>query len=411
MNHSMNFTVEYEILGKKNKKKTIKTELTAHDVLIEKFQDGMKLEKHEVPFKSFVKNFGATLAYIMGGTKTATVVNAAGTAVDASTILSVSEAAITATHSRRGIYIGDKGVNAINSGSIGAVSASVIKSFLTCPIGNTVQKSDIWLKRRIEASSASVATKVSYGAMSITIPSDDTVKITRRFYNSRGSSIKVSEIGLGTQNTITGAAYFVNKNILLARDVFAYDLTLADQQYLDITYSFSLPSGGYLTNNLIVMLANLFKNNSIAYSYKTVSGIVPINPPTLTGLTVMGIADNTDYGIQVGEQFTTNSPYDYKLENDISNSVLDRSATTYLNLLTETNTSTKFGFQREFTNVDSSSVTIKEASLQIKDQDNKGIVLARFPINSITLNPTDILRIKVYFEFPVSSTVYVTEEV
>jgi len=410
MNHSVNFAVEYEILGKNKKKKTVVSKLVANDVLVEKFQGDMKLEKHAVPFKSFVKNFGATLAYILGGTKTNTVVNAGGTTQDASTILSVSEAAITATHSRRGIYIGDKAANTVVAASYSAVSASTSKSFLTGAVGNSVQKSDVFLKRRIEASSASVATKVSYGAVSITIPSENTVKITRRFYNTRGTSIKINEVGLGTQNVITGAAYFVDHNILLARDTMAYDVTLADQQYLDITYSFSLPEGGYLTNNLIVMLANLFKNSPTGYSYKTVSGTTPINPPPLTGLTVMGIADNTDYGIQVGGTYTSHSSYDYKLEADISNAVLDRSATTYLDLLTETNTSTKFGFQRDFTNVGTVPVTVKEGCLNVEDQDNKGILLARFPINGIELSANDILRIKVYFEFPVVTTNYVTQE-
>lgn len=410
MNHSVNFAVEYEILGKNKKKKTVVSKLVANDILVEKFQGDMKLEKHEVPFKSFVKNFGATLAYIFGGTKTGTIVDAKGTAQDASTFLSVSEGAITNTHSRRGIYIGDKGANAVNAASWTIVAASQSKSFLTGNVGNSVQKSDTFLKRRIEASSASVATKVRYDAVSITIPEDNTVKITRRFYNGRGSSIKINEVGLGTQNVITGAAYFVDHNILLARDTMAYDVILADQQYFDITYSFSLPEGGYLTNNLIVMLANLFKNSSIGYSYKTVSGTTSINPPPLTGLTVMGIADNTDYGIQVGETYTSHSPYDYKLEANISNSVLKRSATTYLDLLTETNTSTKFGFQRDFTNVDTVPVMIKEGSLNIKDLDDKGILLARFPINGIELSANDILRIKVYFEFPVVTTNYVTQE-
>ena len=409
MNHSVNFAVEYEILGKNKKKKTVVSKLVANDILVEKFQGDMKLEKHEVPFKSFVKNFGATLAYIFGGTKTGTIVDAKGTAQDASTFLSVSEGAITNTHSRRGIYIGDKGANAVNAASWTIVAASQSKSFLTGNVGNSVQKSDTFLKRRIEASSASVATKVRYDAVSITIPEDNTVKITRRFYNGRGSSIKINEVGLGTQNA-TGAGYFVDHNILLARDIFQYDLTLADQQYLDITYSFSLPEGGYLTNNLIVLLANLFKNNNGAYDYKTVSGVINTGVVAFNAMTVTAPADDTDYGIQVGTQYTTSSPYDYKLERDIANSKLDRSATTYLNLLTETNISTKFGFQRDFTNVDTVPVMIKEGSLNIKDLDDKGILLARFPINGIELSANDILRIKVYFEFPVVTTNYVTQE-
>ena len=63
MNHSMDFSIEYEILGKSKKKKVVTTQLTANNVLLEKYDiRGMKRGTVEVPFKSFVRNFGVILA-------------------------------------------------------------------------------------------------------------------------------------------------------------------------------------------------------------------------------------------------------------------------------------------------------------------------------------------------------------
>jgi len=403
MNHHMNVIIETEVLGKKGTKKKIQSTMRVEDILVEKYQNGgMKLASYKIPFKSFVKNFGTTLSYIMGSATTTGVNIANGASQAASTFMSVSEAAITNIHSRRGLYIGDNLENTVAAASTALVSASTSKSFLTGAVGRTTSKNDTFIGRRIEASSASVATKVSYGAMSITISTDDRVTLKRRFYNSRGSAITIGEIGLGTQNVIS-AGYFVDHNILLARDVTSRPFDLEDQQYLDITMEFSVPTTGYLTTNFIVMLANLFKNSTTGYNYKTVSGIAPVNAPLLTGLSVKAIADDTDYGIQLGSRFDSFSIYDYKLINLHSNSVLDRSATTFINDLNTYNTTTRFGFQRDFTNVGTSKLEIAEGSLQIKDQDDKGILISRFPTGEIDLDPNDILRVKFYFDFPVSA--------
>lgn len=405
MNHHMNVIIETEVLGKKGTKKKIQSTMRVEDILVEKYQNGgMKLASYKIPFKSFVKNFGTTLSYIMGSATTTGVNTANGASQAASTFMSVSEAAITNIHSRRGLYIGDNLENdGIAAASTALVSASTSKSFLTGAVGRVTSKNDTFIGRRIEASSASVATKVSYGAMSITIPSDDKVKLTRRFYNSRGSSITIGEIGLGTQNKI-GAGYFVDHNILLARDVTSRAFDLEDQQYLDITMEFSVPTTGYLTTNFIVMLANIFKNNDGAYNYKTVSGKIPTGTVTFgVGTSVNAVADNTDRGIQLGTRFDNFSIYDYKLLNILSNSVLDRSGTIFINDLNTYNTTTRFGFQRDFTNVGTTKLEIAEGSLQIADNDDKGIVIARFPTGEIDLDPNDILRVKFYLDFPVSA--------
>lgn len=404
MNHHMNVIIETEVLGKKGTKKKIQSTMRVEDILVEKYQNGgMKLANYKIPFKSFVKNFGTTLSYIMGSATTTGVNIANGASQAASTFMSVSEAAITNTHSRRGLYIGDNGyTTGIVSASVALVSASTSKSFLKGAVGRETLKTDTFIGRRIEASSASVATKVSYGAMSITIPTDDTVRLTRRFYNSRGSAITIGEIGLGTQNA-TGAGYFVDHNILLARDV-ASPFELDDQQYLDITMEFSVPTSGYLTTNFIAMLANIFKNNNGAYNYKNVNGTIPTGTVAFgVGTNVNAVADNTNRGLQLGTRFDVFSIYDYKLLNIIPNATLDRSGTTFINELNTYNTTTRFGFQRDFTNVGTSRLEIAEGSLQIADDDDVGIVISRFPTGEIDLDPNDILRVKFYFDFPVSA--------
>ena len=404
MNHHMNVIIETEVLGKKGTKKKIQSTLTVEDILVEKYQNGgMKLASYKIPFKSFVKNFGTTLSRIMGSATTTGVNTANGASQAASTFMSVSEAAITNIHSRRGLYIGDNLENTVAAASTALVSASTSKSFLTGAVGRTTSKNDTFIGRRIEASSASVATKVSYGAMSITIPSDDRVKLTRRFYNSRGSAITIGEIGLGTQNVIS-AGYFVDHNILLARDVTSRPFDLEDQQYLDITMEFSIPTTGYLTTNFVVMLANIFKNNDGAYNYKNVNGTIPTGVTTFTvGTDVKAGADDVNRGLQLGSRFDNFSIYDYKLLSIIGNATLDRSATTFINDLNTYNTTTRFGFQRDFTNVGSSRLEIAEGSLQIKDDSDDGIVISRFPTGEIDLDPNDILRVKFYFDFPVSA--------
>ena len=408
MNHHMNVIIETEVLGKKGTKKKIQSTMRVEDILVEKYQNGgMKLASYKIPFKSFVKNFGTTLSYIMGSATTTGVNTANGASQAASTFMSVSEAAINnstnSIHSRRGLYIGDNLENTVAAASTALVSASTSKSFLTGAVGSKTSKNDTFIGRRIEASSASVATKVSYGAMSITISTDDRVTLKRRFYNSRGSAITIGEIGLGTQNVIS-AGYFVDHNILLARDVTSRPFDLEDQQYLDITMEFSIPTTGYLTTNFVVMLANIFKNNDGAYNYKNVNGTIPTGITTFTvGTDVKAGADDVNRGLQLGSRFDNFSIYDYKLLSIIGNATLDRSATTFINDLNTYNTTTRFGFQRDFTNVGTSKLEIAEGSLQIKDDSDDGIVIARFPTGEIDLDPNDILRVKFYFDFPVSA--------
>lgn len=412
MNHSINFNVKYEILGKKNKTKEFSTEIQAHDLELSIGDKGMTLSKHKVPFKSFVKNFGVILAKVFGITSSGALKYASGGATTGYTVtsfLNVSEAALTASRARRGIFIGDKGANSINGASLGAITTGTSVSLwaITGNVQNSVQKGDAWLKRRLEANTANAATGISYGANSIVIENDTTVKITRRFYNNSGKTIKVNEIGLGGSLTNTPLAAIV----LLARDIMTYDLSWLDGQYLDISYRFTVSSG--LTNNFIVMLANLLSGTLTKYSYLNASG----NSDTMTTLTNFYIdrAAGTDtYGIVIGQSNESGiSPYDYKLENEWNHGTTEPyfaySDTSSINNIDTLNSTTKFGFYRDFTCKGTSAKEVAEAGIALQSQGNKAIFIARFPINGIVCNPEDVLRVSVYFDFPVSSTLYVAE--
>lgn len=413
MNHSINFNVEYEILGKKNKTNKFTTQIQAHDLELSIGEKGMTLSNHKVPFKSFVKNFGSLLAKLFGATSVEPLKYASGATTGAYTVASfmnVSEAALTASRARRGIYIGDKGANSYNGASLGAITTGTSVSLwaITGNVQNSVQKGDNWLKRRLEADTTSADTGIVYGANSVVMENDTTVKITRRFYNGSGKTVKVNEIGLGGTRT---TAVVLSAIVLLARDTTAYDVSVLTGQYIDISYRFTVASG--LTNNFVVMLANLLSGTLGKYSYINNAG----STNTLTTATKFSMnrtgGDDT-YGIHIGETNEAGiSSYDYKLENQWAHGTTEPffaySATNYIDNLNTSNSTTKFGFYRDFTCKGTSSKEVAEAGIFLQSEEAKGICVARFPINGIVCNPEDVLRVSVYFDFPVSTTTYVTE--
>jgi len=413
MNHSINFNVEYEILGKKNKQKKFTTQIQAHDLELSIGEKGMTLSNHKVPFKSFVKNFGSLLAKLFGATSVEPLKYASGGATSAYTVasfLNVSEAALSVSRARRGIFIGDKGANSFNGASLGAITTGTSVSLwaITGNVQNSVQKGDTWLKRRLEADTTSADTGITYGSNSVIMENDTTVKITRRFYNGSGKTVKVNEIGLGGSRTNAVALAAI---VLLARDTMAYDISVLDGQYIDISYRFTVTSG--LTNNFVVMLANLLSGTLGKYSYLNANG----SSDTLTSAVKFYInraVGDDSYGIHIGQTNEAGiSSYDYKLENQWAHGTTEPyfaySDTNYIDNLNTSNATTKFGFYRDFTCKGTSSKEVAEAGIALQSEAAKGIYIARFPINGIVCNPEDVLRVSVYFDFPVSTTTYVTE--
>lgn len=403
MNHSMEFHVEYQILGKK--KKTVSTKLEAQDVKIEKYDKrGMKLEEHNVPFKSFVRNFGVILGRALHGATswTAGVRTATNASLASPVMMRATEAAISASRAKSGIFIGDNNLNSLNTASIGTINSySDGKTFLTGVARNVHSKADYFLARRIEAhtTTASAPSAVEYGANSITVVNSNTVQIKRRFFNDRGAtSLKVAEFGLATYKGSDG----VKGSILLARDVFNTSITLTDEQYLDVTYSFSLPSTNYLNTNFINMLANLFTNAN-TYGVTNTAGITNLAPGFHTAITFKGGA-NSDYGIMIGFDDAGVTPYNssYKLESIYANAVMQRSSMTFLNDLDSSTSTTKFGFQRDFTNVSANQVLVNEMGLYTELAGSTYCMIGRTTFNSLAVDPNDVLRVKVYFNFPVS---------
>jgi len=412
MNHSINFNVKYEILDKKKKTKEFSTKIQAHDLELSIGEKGMTLSNHKVPFKSFVRNFGLLMSKIFGSGSLGSLKYASGgatTVYTATNFLTVIEAALSASRARRGIYIGDKGANSINGASLGAITTGTSVSLwaITGNVQNSVQKGDTWLKRRLEADTTSADTGITYGTNSVVMENDTTVKITRRFYNGSGKTVKVNEIGLGGSKTTTGLAAIV----LLARDTTAYDVSVLTGQYIDITYRFTVASG--LTNNFIVMLANLLSGTISKYSYINTNG-APDTLTTLAKFSLNQVATQDSWGIIIGQTNEAGiSSYDYKLENEYSHGAtepyFDYGATEVINNIDTSNSTTKFGFYRDFTCKGTSSKEVAEAGLALESETAKPIFIARFPINGIVCNPEDVLRVSVYFDFPVSTTTYVTE--
>lgn len=412
MNHSINFNVKYEILDKKKKSKEFTTKIQAHDLELSIGEKGMTLSNHKVPFKSFVRNFGLLMSKVFGSGSLGSLKYASGgatTVYTATNFLTVSEAALSASRARRGIYIGDKGANSFNGASLGAITTGTSVSLwaITGNVQNSVQKGDTWLKRRLEADTASADTGITYGSNSVIMENDTTVKITRRFYNGSGKTVKVNEIGLGGSKTTTGLAAIV----LLARDTMAYDISVLDGQYIDISYRFTVASG--LTNNFIVMLANLLSGTLSKYSYTNTNG-APDTLTTLSKFSLNQVATQDSWGIIIGQTNEAGiSSYDYKLENEYSHGAtepyFDYGATEVINNIDTSNSTTKFGFFRDFTCKGTSSKEVAEAGLALESETAKPIFIARFPINGIVCNPEDVLRVSVYFDFPVSTTTYVTE--
>lgn len=410
MNHSMDFSIEYEVLGKSKKKKVVTTQLTANNVLLEKYDiRGMKLGTVEVPFKSFVRNFGVILARALHGTTgwTAGIKTASGASAASPVVMTATEGAITTIRSKSGIFIGDNNLNSVAAASVGTTLSYIDgKNFIQSPGGRTtVGKSDYFLGRRIEANTttASSPTGVDYGANSITILDNNTIQIKRRFFQYRGvTPIKVAEFGLGTYKGSGGLA----GTILLARDTFSTAIELGYEQYLDVTYSFTLPSNQELNTNFICMLANLFSNSN-AYSVVLTSGAVNTAPGFHTAVDFKAAAD-AEYGIVVGYQDgKITAPYynSYKLENPILNAVLDKGAVTFINELDTYSDTTRFGFYRDFTNVDTSQVSVNEIGLYTKISATYCMIARSTLPTNVNIDVGDVLRVKVYFNFPVASTV------
>jgi len=409
MNHDLNFTVEYGVLGKKTKKITSQFQVENIEAVIG--DRGMTIKRIKVPFRSFVKNFAVGFAKALGSANTTGLKNPNNASIAASTCIGVSEGAITATHSRKGIWIGDKSVNSVNAASISAVTASTIDSFLTGNVGESVEKNDIWLKRRIEASSASVATKVAYGAVGFEVLSESSFRVKRRFFNGRGTTIKIAEVGLGAGYDNT--KWMDESSILFARDMFQTPITLEDQQYLDIYYTFTLSSTGYLTSNFLYMFANMLRSNSTSVfsTLHTLKDRTGVWQTSNNSYSVLGAADDTEVGIQLGEVFENRSIFTaYKLNREIANTVLDRSAVTFINEFATGSVSTKFGFQRDFTNISANTVIVEEGGLSnAPSAAGKAIYLSYFPLDAV-VDPNDVLRVKIYFEMPVSERNYITLE-
>lgn len=413
MNHSMDFYVEYEILGKNKSKKKVSTRLEAQDVKLEKYDKrGMKLQEESVPFKSFVRNFGVILARALHGATswTAGVNTASGVSVAALKVFTATEAAMSASRSKSGVWIGDNGLNIVAAASIGTTKFYADgDSFITGVNRSTVAKSDYFLARRIEAqtTTASAKSAVTYGANSVTVVDSNKLQIKRRFFNDRGTvPLKVAEFGLGTYKTTGGVA----GSILLARDTFATSIVLTDEQYLDVTYSFSLPTTNYLNTNFINMLANLFLNTDAYGVLDTTGG--PFDAPDFQTAILFKAAVDADYGIMVGNNDNAVQPYlnSYKLESAFSNAVMQKGAMSFLNELDTSTSTTKFGFQRDITNLSSDSVEVGEMGLYTSLGGSDYCMIARTTFSQLIVDPNDVLRVKVYFNFPVASTTEPTLE-
>lgn len=411
MNHSMEFIVESEVLGK-NKKQTQKTIFEAQDVVLDKYDiRGMKLGAVRVPFKSFVRNFGIILARALHGSSgwTRGVVSASGASIASPAVFTATEGAVTTKRTLSGIFLGDNGLNTVNAASVGTTKSYADgKSFIEGFSRSTVGKSDYFLGRRIEnqTTTASAKSGIDYGANSVTVVSGNILKIKRRFFQYRSSlNVKVAEFGLGTYSGTGGLA----GSVLVARDAFSTAVDLGYEQYLDVTYSFTLPSDNQLNTNFINMLANLFSNAN-AYSVIQTDGITNTTPAFHTSIDFKAAAD-AEYGIVAGFDDNFVSPYlgSFKLENMITNATLDKGAVTFIDEIDLSSATTRFGFYRDFTNVTSNQVSINEAGLYIFKTPNY-IMIARSLFNTMTLDENDVLRIKTYFNFPVTSAVAPTLE-
>lgn len=413
MNHSIKFNAEYEILGKKKKK--FSSEITAHDIEIDIIDREMVIAKHKTPFKSFVKNFAVALAKIFGNSATSSesLKYASGTATTgylATNFLCVSEGALSASRARRGIFIGDKEANSYNGASIGSIKTGTSPTLhvITGQVQNQVQKSDVFLKRRLEANTASCTSGIYYGANSITIENDTTVKIVRRFRNNSGKTIKINEIGLGSGKP----SMPISGIVLLARDIMAYDISVLNGQYIDITYRFTVGNG--LTTNFAVLLANLFSGTLSGKYYVNGNG----SSDTITNTNYFSIdraAGADSYGITIGSGDNSRpSIYDKSLENQWSHGTIEPyfaySDTSPINELNTSNSTSRFGFYRDFTCKGTTTKEVNEGGIALQGDSTKPIYIARFAINGMRLNPEDILRVSIYFDFPVSSTLYVTQE-
>ena len=414
MSHAPKTIIEYEIFDSKEaSRNTIKGstyQMNGRLQIMILDKEGKQRLLHTQPFGSYVSNFGKILNFALTGATNVGLKNTAGTA----SARNITKAAVSsaANENTVGIFIGD------------IRNSSGFNTFAQEPgISTTIQLNDFQLYRKIPASNSGVAPTPSdmlYDGTAITAPSAGVLKVTATFTCSRSTGIRVSEVGLIGKDPYNGAKFN-----LLARDIVTNgaesNVFVENGETLQIDYIFTITDSSGFTTNYLKMVQSLLsppKASAGAVTPKTMggstSGVYFASASNASNnCRVIAPADNATYGILLGG--TTNDVprddipmpviTDYKLNSQFTNNaVLDHGLVTAISLTAE-NGETKFGIYRDFKNVGTNNLYLREVGLVCKHKETNYHYLlnrARIAGNKwIVLEPSKTIRVKIYYVYEI----------
>lgn len=413
MNHAPFIQSEYEILKSNKIIKGMTQRFNASLVIEHKDRFGKLKESREVPFESFVSNFARILNYGFGNVgNNNKLTKTDGTKVATSRHqMDVSEGAlISPTQSNYGMWIGnitgDAGI------TLGTPNGD---------IGGDPAFEDYDLYNQFLADGGSPDTGVVYGATNVYVDSGTVLRVTRRFTNDSGSSIKISEVGLiGSDST----DYF-----MICRDSINPSIVLVNQDIVDISYKFSVTSNSGFTKNFLRMLSSSMDGNPALENltdYSGTSSPIDFSSGTRTDFDLLASAGVDTHGILIGgannaiPTVFTYSTDSYRLRSQLSDSVISHGAViaTNLNDVTKENGYSKIGYYRDFENTGTTPIYINEAALVINNAtESVNVLISRIPITNtssvpyVIVQPGEVFRLKYYLAFPVETYVDAVREI
>lgn len=401
--HSPIFETNYEHIKKNGQISRSRKKENMYNVNLSlEIDDNGTKTIYQIPFKSYLKNFGYLLSNILFATTNQLKgTNATLSEAGADKCLVTEPEMTTTTDSSYGIWVGD--LNQLSETSTAYVSVPAVTSILNY--------NDYTLRNKIRAN----ASVMKYGDTNVTMPTADTVRVSRKFTNNSTTSLYISEIGLVGKHVGSTTTY-----AMIARDGFNDGTNLYVKvdsgAMVTINYDFTATQNSHVTNNWVGMLSSIFNGSTSMNTLTAVDG-------TTSNVNVnSGFEIRNDYccfalgGSTTTPQTQTISTLinSYKLENSFDDTQITKSAQTVINVTTGSGKTT-FGVMADFENITTSNCYINEMGLTVHTPSND-FLLRRDQISDVTspyykiLGSGDILRITAKISLPLGNIPIIKEE-
>lgn len=381
--HSLDLNLEITVFDKEGNIKDKKSYENKHkednkedNIEIDIFNsDGSKDRHIEIPFRSFVKNWSLVLESLI--TQTSVVpTNSVGAPLSS---------AIYTPQTNAPYYNADYGILV----GIGAVAFTPASNSLTTKILHGITTGTLSYD---SVSNSLVAVDGASGGWKFSL--------RRLFTNSSSATITIAEIGLFAKQS---SNYYMIAGDTKDATGTALSIPILNNQTFQVSYNFltgfdndtTLPNGGFLKQYLQAVQGIMRETPPTDPSFVCVDGTTNAISVTSAFWDCKSAIDIDTYGIVIGSDSTALLSSNSKLVAQIlhSSTALNYLATTSEVTVVNGNDS-YFAIKRNFSNLGSSNIIIKESGIYTAGNGTKRVCIARNTFADITLEPSNSIQIK-----------------